>query len=73
MTPPPTLTHVAKPQGRFSKWFERVALGTIMTVVAFVVERRLLKVIRERGAKDGSVEEGEAERASRADLRSPTA
>jgi hypothetical protein len=28
---------------------ERVALGAVMTMVAFVVERRLMKVIRKRG------------------------
>ena len=30
-------------------WLERVSLGALMSVVAFVVERRLLKVIRRRG------------------------
>jgi hypothetical protein len=32
-----------------SRWFERVALGAIMSVVAFVLERRLLKAFRKRG------------------------
>lgn len=31
--------------------FERVALGAIMSVVAFVLERRLLKALRRRGEK----------------------
>jgi hypothetical protein len=31
-------------------WAERAALGAIMGVVAFVVERRLLKALRRRGA-----------------------
>ena len=38
-----------KPQGRISRWFERVALGVIMSVVAFILERRLLKALRRRG------------------------
>lgn len=40
-----------KPQGRISRAFERVALGAIMSVVAFVLERRLLKALRRRGEK----------------------
>jgi hypothetical protein len=63
---------VAKPQGRFSKWFERIALGTIMSIVAFVVERRLLKVIRERGEK-GEEPTPVAEGAAGAELTSPSA
>ena len=38
-----------KPQARISRWFERVALGAIMGLVAFVVERRLAKALRRRG------------------------
>jgi hypothetical protein len=34
---------------RFRIWAERVALGAIMSAVAFVVERRLLKLLRRRG------------------------
>jgi hypothetical protein len=30
------------------RWVERVALGAVMGAVAFVAERRLLKVIRRR-------------------------
>lgn len=33
------------------RWFERVALGAIMGAVAFVAERRLMKVIRRRGQR----------------------
>jgi hypothetical protein len=61
---------VAKPQGRFSRWFERVALGAIMTVVALVVERRLLKVIKERGTQEDEVPEPES---PGAELASPSA
>jgi hypothetical protein len=32
-----------------ARWFERAALGAIMGTVAFVVERRLMKLIRKRG------------------------
>ena len=32
------------------RWIERVILGVMMTAVAFVVERKLLKSIREGGA-----------------------
>jgi hypothetical protein len=31
-----------------ARWLERIALGTVMGAVAFVAERRLLKVIRRR-------------------------
>jgi hypothetical protein len=30
------------------RWFERAALGALMTAVAFVAERRLMKVLRRR-------------------------
>jgi hypothetical protein len=33
---------------RAARRFERLVLGTIMTVVAFVVERRMLKAIRKK-------------------------
>ena len=36
-------------RSRAAVWLERVSLGALMSVVAFVVERRLLKVIRRRG------------------------
>lgn len=38
-----------RPQGRLGRWLERIALGAVMGAVAFVAERRLLKVIRRRG------------------------
>jgi flagellar biosynthesis/type III secretory pathway M-ring protein FliF/YscJ len=41
-----------KPQTRFGRWFERVALGAVMGAVAFVVERRLVKVIKRRGREE---------------------
>ena len=34
---------------RVTTWIERAALGAIMTVVAVVVERRLLKALHRRG------------------------
>jgi hypothetical protein len=46
-----------KPQGGFSRWFERVALSAIMGVVAFVVERRLSKALRRRGEEGAASEE----------------
>jgi hypothetical protein len=30
--------------------FERIVLGAIMTAVAFVVERRLVKILRKKSA-----------------------
>jgi hypothetical protein len=42
-----------------SRWFERVALGAIMGVVAFVVERRLIKALRQRGEGDTARGTGE--------------
>jgi len=38
-----------KPQGKLGRWFERVALGTIMGAVAWLVERRMMKVLKRRG------------------------
>lgn len=34
---------------RFARWFERAVLGAVMSVIAFVIERRVLKAIREKG------------------------
>jgi hypothetical protein len=47
------------------RWFERVALGAIMGTVVFVVERRLMKLIRKRddqppGDRSSTVELGPA-------------
>jgi hypothetical protein len=36
---------------------ERALLGVAMTVIAFVIERRVLKAIRERGEKPEPVEQ----------------
>jgi hypothetical protein len=33
---------------RISRSFERIVLGTIMTVAAFVVERRLIKTLKKK-------------------------
>jgi hypothetical protein len=33
------------------RWFQRVLLGVMMTVVAWVVERQLLKAIKKSGQK----------------------
>jgi hypothetical protein len=38
-------------RGRLFLWFERAALGAGMSVMAFVIERRLLRVLRAGGAK----------------------
>jgi hypothetical protein len=35
--------------GAVRRLLERAILGTLMTVVAFVVERRLLKVLKKKG------------------------
>ena len=34
---------------RVARWFERAVLGALMSVIAFVIERRVLKAIREKG------------------------
>jgi hypothetical protein len=47
-----------KPQGRFARWLERVALGAVMGAVAFVVERRLLRVIRGRDRDEREIPRG---------------
>jgi hypothetical protein len=41
---------------RVRAWFARVVLGMMMGVVAFVVERRLLRAIK-RGGKRGSLDD----------------
>ena len=38
-------------KGPAYRWFERTLLGTGMTVMAFVIERRLLKAIKQGNAK----------------------
>jgi hypothetical protein len=32
-----------------ARWFERAVLGAVMSVIAFVIERRVLKAIRQKG------------------------
>jgi hypothetical protein len=44
-----------------SRWVERVALGAIMGMVAFVVERRLAKVLRRRGEDERGAAEDDVE------------
>ncbi|HEV3474031.1 MAG TPA: hypothetical protein VG602_01520 [Actinomycetota bacterium] len=38
---------LGKPKRR-GRWFERLALGAVMTLVAVIVERRLKKLIRKK-------------------------
>jgi hypothetical protein len=46
---------------RATKRVERALLGAAMTMIAFVIERRVLKAIRERGEKlEPVVEEPQA-------------
>jgi hypothetical protein len=45
-------------RSRIGRWFERVALGTIIGGVAFIVERRLVKAIRRRGAEGPAPDRG---------------
>jgi len=46
---------------RFRVWFERGVLGVMMTVVAWVVERRLLKVLRSGTSSKKELEKAERE------------
>jgi len=41
------------------KWFERALLGAVMSGIAFVIERRVLKAIREKDASAPEVRSGE--------------
>ena len=43
---------------RVTTWLERAALGAIMTVVAVVVERRLVRALRRRGEEPRPVPTG---------------
>ena len=36
---------------RFARRFERVVLGAAMSVIAFVIERRVLKAIRDKNVE----------------------
>ena len=44
---------------RAVKWFERTLLGAVMSGIAFVIERRVLKAIREKEATEPEVRSGE--------------
>jgi hypothetical protein len=50
-----------------TRWLERIALGAVMGAVAFVAERRLLKVIRRRDQEPEP--ERRRERAGRNDAK----
>jgi hypothetical protein len=47
---------------RVRRFFERAILGAVMTVIAFVIERRLLKSIKEGGTKKAAETEVHVER-----------
>lgn len=36
---------------RVARWFERALLGTVMSMIAFIIERRVLKAIRGTGGE----------------------
>ena len=44
---------------RLARWFERALLGSVMSVIAFVIERRVLKAIREKGQAPDELRTGE--------------
>jgi hypothetical protein len=44
-------------RGRLFRWFERVSLGAGMTVMAFFIERRLLKALQAGGVKSRPADE----------------
>ena len=35
-------------RGRVARWFERALLGSVMSVIAFVIERRVLKALKSK-------------------------
>ena len=49
---------------RVARWLERAVLGTVMSVIAFIIERRVLKAIRStarepsRPAREGELASG---------------
>jgi len=53
--------HRATRMHRFRVWIERGILGVMMSVVAWVVERRLLKVLRSGTSSRKALEKDEAE------------
>jgi len=44
---------------RVARWFERALLGSVMSVIAFVIERRVLKAIRQKGEPEPQPRSGE--------------
>jgi hypothetical protein len=44
---------------RVAHWFERAILGSVMSVIAFVIERRVLKAIRDKGESPDEARTGE--------------
>jgi hypothetical protein len=44
---------------RVARWIERAVLGSVMSVIAFVIERRVLKAIREKGESPPEPRSGE--------------
>jgi hypothetical protein len=48
---------------RIRRFFERAVLGAVMSVIAFVIERRLLKTIKQGGTKKAVEQEVHVERA----------
>ena len=44
---------------RFARWFSRAILGAVMSVIAFVIERRVLKAIRQKGEPEPQPQSGE--------------
>jgi hypothetical protein len=44
---------------RFARWFERAVLGAVMSVIAFVIERRVLKAIHQKGEPQPTPRSGE--------------
>jgi hypothetical protein len=48
---------------RVRRFFERAILGGVMSVIAFVIERRLLKTIKQGGTKKPIEEEVHVETA----------
>ena len=44
---------------RLARFIERALLGSVMSVIAFVIERRVLKAIREKGQTPEELRSGE--------------
>jgi len=56
---PRTRPRRRRPLHRFRVWFERVILGVMMSVVAWVVERRLLKAVKTGNAPKREIQKAE--------------